>query len=94
MKKYLARRKNDGTFLNRGGSLTNTTIDKITDTNWWDKESSITKTIIYKNSELKGWRATQHKNTPPYDIKDYEIIELDISELLMDRIQKRSLTSP
>lgn len=93
MKKYLARRKNDGTFLNRAGSTTNTPIDKISDSNWWDKESSIAKTIIYKNSVL-GWGHASSKGVPKFDIKDYEVIELDISEVLMDRIQKRGLTTP
>lgn len=91
MKKYLARRKNDGTFLNRAGSTTNTPIDKISDANWWDKESSIAKTIIYKNSCVVMYH---NGKVPKFDIKDYEIIELDISEILMDRIQKRALTTP
>lgn len=94
MKKYLARRKNDGTFLNRAGSMTNTTIDKISDDNWWDKESSIAKTIIYKNS-VRNWHGSNYNSSiAKYDIKDYEVIELDISEILMDRIQKRGLTTP
>lgn len=84
MKRYFARRKSDGLFLSKGiaNLLPCTTIDKISDSNWWKKVGHIKAAITLKNN---GRYKLAHLN-----FNDFEIIELDISEVLLHQIQKRA----